>query len=353
MAEVPPIPRSISPRKAALHNIRVGDPLPDTLSGLLSGSPFVYTVAVPPPYFSGGHAHRRGGHQPQCFCVLAQDTWKISPRLVLDYGLRYELYTPITERAKRTSGLLFPLPPPGSSNSSSSIRSRAIASISMAWDPRVQLDWLAGQQIHLRAGGAITTIPPNLYQDNLLTGSTPFADLSPPHLGCRSAHPYGFQITPNELPLAYTPAGQRIFANGTKAVPGNTVMDLNRYQQILQRSRPAHLITPLTISCIYPGFGNAYLQTWTLGLERHFGNLVADATYIGTAAAKLPRQSFFNGYPGAGPSFAPYSQFDQAGNVIGGFGHREGHHQHGSLLLPCLADVAAGHGAPWRPWNPG
>ena len=30
--------------------------------------------------------------------------------------------------------------------------------------------------------------------------------------------------------------------------------------------------------------------------------------------------SFFNGYPGAGPSFAPYTQFDPAGNIIGGFG---------------------------------
>jgi hypothetical protein len=30
--------------------------------------------------------------------------------------------------------------------------------------------------------------------------------------------------------------------------------------------------------------------------------------------------SFFNGYPGAGPSFAPYTQFDSAGNITGGFG---------------------------------
>ena len=42
------------------HNIRAGDPLPDTLSGLLTGSPFVYTVAVSPPYFSWRPAHRRG-----------------------------------------------------------------------------------------------------------------------------------------------------------------------------------------------------------------------------------------------------------------------------------------------------
>ena len=79
-------------------------------------------------------------------------------------------------------------------------------------------------------------------------------------------------------------------------------------------------MSQLTINSVDPAFGNAYLQTWTLGLERHFGALVADATYIGTAAVGLPRESYFNGYPGAGPSFAPYTQFDQAGNIIGGFG---------------------------------
>jgi hypothetical protein len=79
-------------------------------------------------------------------------------------------------------------------------------------------------------------------------------------------------------------------------------------------------MSQLTINSVDPAFGNAYLQTWTLGLERHFGALVADATYIGTAAVRLASESYFNGYPGAGPSFAPYTQFDQAGSIIGGFG---------------------------------
>ena len=32
----------------------MGDPLPDTVSAFLSGSAFVYTVAIAPPDFSGG-----------------------------------------------------------------------------------------------------------------------------------------------------------------------------------------------------------------------------------------------------------------------------------------------------------
>jgi hypothetical protein len=156
--------------------------------------------------------------------------------------------------------------------------------------------------------------------DNSLTGSTPFVVY--PRLTSTPGAPisYGFQITSGELPLVYTPAGQNVFAHGTKAVPANTVVDLNRYQQDLAALSPGHQITPLTLTTISPAFGNAYLQTWTLGLERHFGDLVADATYIETAAAKLARESFLNGYPGAGPGFAPYTQFDSTGNVTGGFG---------------------------------
>jgi hypothetical protein len=306
--------------QSGMHNIRIGDPLPDTLSGLLSGSPFVYTLVVAPTYFSGGEHIGAAAINRNAFLFYAQDTWKISPRLVLDYGLRYELYTPVTERAKRTSGLAFSTTPTGVAQQFVINPQPGYRFNLDGLGPRVQLDWLAGYQIHVRAGGAITTIPPNLYQDNSLTGSTPFAIYPRLTSAPTGPIPYGFQITSAELPRVYTPQGQDIFANGTKAVHANTVMDFNRYQQDLAALSPSHRITPLNITAVYPGFGNAYLQTWTLGLERHFGDLVANATYIGTAAVRLARESFFNGYPGAGPSFAPYTQFDSAGNIIGGFG---------------------------------
>ncbi len=337
------------PSQSGQHDIHAGDPLPDTLSALLSGSPFVYTIAVAPTYFSGGPHIGATAINRNAAAFYAQDTWKLTPRLVLDYGLRYELYSPFSERAKRTSGLAFTKTPNGVEQTFVINPQPGYRFNLNGLGPRVQLDWLAGRQVHLKVGGAITTIPPNLFQDDQLTGSAPF--VINPRITSASAAPipYGFQITSSELPRAYTPQGNDIFANGTKAVAANTVLDVTRYQQDLAALSPTHQITPLNISSIDPAFGNAYLQTWTMGLERHFGDLVADASYVGTAAVKLARDSFFNGYPGAGPSFAPYTQFDPAGNITGGFGTENvvtstAHSSYHSLQTSLQENVA--HGGP-------
>ena len=50
------------------------------------------------------------------------------------------------------------------------------------------------------------------------------------------------------------------------------------------------------------------MYTWTLGLERKFGNLTADAAYVGTASEKLPHYTFPNAFAGASPGFAPHTR---------------------------------------------
>ena len=90
--------------QSGTHDIHIGDPLPDTLSALLTGSPFAYTRAVAPSYFSNGEKIGPAADSRSSFEAYAQDVWKVSPRIMLNYGLRYELYTPISEREKRGSG---------------------------------------------------------------------------------------------------------------------------------------------------------------------------------------------------------------------------------------------------------
>ena len=89
------------------HNINIGDPLPDTLSGFLSGSPFTYSVAVAPSFISTGEHMGPAAINRENYAWWVQDTWKVTPRLTLDYGLRWDMYTPISERAHRTSAIQF------------------------------------------------------------------------------------------------------------------------------------------------------------------------------------------------------------------------------------------------------
>jgi hypothetical protein len=303
--------------QSGTHNISPGDPLPDTLSSFLSGSPFAYTIAIAPPYFSNGMHIGPAAISRNGYNAYAQDTWKITPHFTLDYGLRWELYQPITERAHRTSGFLtvngaqeyVVNPQPGYKTDWN------------GWGPRVQAAWEVTNKLSVHVGGAITVVPPNIWQDNFLTGATPFSVY--PRLLSASVAPilYGFQITPSELPGTYTPQGANIFASGnTKSVPPNTVMDVNRYEQDVAALTPAHVVSDLNLTGIDRSFTNGTLYTWTIGLERKLGNLTADAGYVGTASEKLPRTSFPNAYPGADSAFAPHTMFDSSGNVTGGFG---------------------------------
>ena len=334
------------PSQSGTHNINPGDPLPDTLSGFLSGSPFAYSVAIAPPYFSNGEHIGPAAISRNNFNAYAQDTWKITPRFTLDYGLRWELYTPITERAHRTSGFL-------TTNGTQEFVINPQPGYQTDWKglgPRVQASWQVTSKLSAHAGGAITIIPPNIWQDNFLTGSTPFVVY--PRLLSQSNAPitYGFQITPSQLPNTYTPQGVNIFASGkTTTVAPNTVMDVNRYEQDVAALTPHGVVSALNLSGIDRSFTDGRLYTWTLGLERKIGNLTADASYVGTAAEKLPRYSFPNAYPGATPAFAPHTEFDSAGNVIGGFGVEnvivsDAHSTYHALQTSLSGTI--GHGGP-------
>ncbi|HEY1213343.1 MAG TPA: hypothetical protein VGE93_06890, partial [Bryobacteraceae bacterium] len=93
--------------RSGLNNIAAGTPLPDTLSALLTGSAFSYTLAVAPENFPQGDQIGVAAVSRYNINFFVEDTWRFSNRLVLDYGLRYELYWPITERAHRTAGVAF------------------------------------------------------------------------------------------------------------------------------------------------------------------------------------------------------------------------------------------------------
>jgi hypothetical protein len=331
--------------QSGTHDIQVGDPLPDTLSALLTGSPFAYTRAVAPSYFSNGENIGPAADSRSAFAAYVQDVWKLTPRLVLNYGLRFELYTPISERARRTSGF-YPTADGGQEfliNPQPRYRSAM-----NNWGPRVQVDYRFSDHLVGHVGGALTTIPPNIWQDNQLTGGLPFVFYPRVTAAVGTHLAYGFQITPDQLPPVYTPAGVNIYANGDpNDVPANTVVDIARLERDI--ASLSGQSSPLNVSAISRGFGNAMLGTWSLGLERSIGNITASATYVGTTAYKLARNSFPNAYPGATAAFARYTLFDPKGVPIGGFGTESeitpsSHSSYNALQLSATGQTK--HGGP-------
>lgn len=327
------------------HNINVGDPLPDTLSGFLSGSPFAYIVAVAPPGFSGGSHIGPAAINRSDYNFFVEDTWKMRSNLTLDYGLRWEYYSPISERAHRTGSFR-------TLNGRLDYVVNAQPGYSTTWNgwgPRVQVSWALNKSFTVHTGGAVTVIPPNIWQDNTLTGATPF--VAYPRRQSSSTVPlaYGFQITPSMLPTAYDLNGNNILANGTKNIAPNTPMDVDRYENDLANVTASGAVSALNLAGMDKNFGNGTLYTWTLGIERKISNLTADLGYVGTSAEKLPRISFPNAYPGATPAFAPYTEFNSAGDVTGGFGvmnvmTNDVHSNYNALQASLFGTVA--HGGP-------
>ncbi len=306
---------------SGLHDIQAGQQLPDTLSAFLLGSAFSYTVAVAPPQFPQGDQIGVAADSRYGLNLYVEDTWKISERFVLDYGLRYELYSPISERARRTAGVDFLSGPSGPVQEYLINPEPVYRWRGNNWGPRIRLNWQPSAGFWIRAGGALTTIPPNIWQDNLVTGAAPYVDY--PRITAAPGSPLliGTTITPADLPGVYTPSGVNILASGnSKAVPANTVWDVDRFEQSLAAKTSSHLISPLNENAMSQDFRNAYLGTWSLSVERSLRGVSLSSGYVGTAGIDLPAVNFPNGFPGASPAFAPYTQFNAAGQITGGFG---------------------------------
>lgn len=332
--------------QSGMHDVPSGSLLPDTVSGFLSGSPAAYTVAIAAPPFSNGSHIGPAAINRDSFAAFVQDTWKMTPRFALDYGVRWELYTPITERARRTASLL-------KANGVTEYVVNPQPSYQTdwkGWAPRIQGTWAATSRFQVHAGGGITIIQPNLFQDNYLTGGAPFA-VYPRLVGTQGAPvPYGFKITPSQLPVAVTPAGRPVVPSGNpKLIEPNTVMDVDLYEKQIAALGASGVVSDLNLNAVDRNFSNARLYTWTAGLERKVGSLTADANYVGSTSNHLPRVAFPNGFPYASPGFAPDTTFNSAGQVTGGLGVEQvitatAHSTYHALQTSLAGTVA--HGGP-------
>lgn len=311
------------------HNIQPGAPLPDALTGLLTATPYSYSITAAAAVTPTGNKFDEAAVRRQAYDFYFQDSWKFAPRWMLNYGLRYEINSRIKEAKHRTS-IAEPIGPDGQPTSYLTPGASLIYLYNpqpvypMDWGglgPRASLEFALTPRTTIHAGGAITTILPNLWQDNFVTGGIPlvFQPLITALPG--TFVPFHNTAVPLALPPAYTTSGQLLFPNNDSSnVSPNTQIDLQRFQSDLDALTPGNEVQLLTAAAISRSFRNGYIATSTLGVDHDFGILKFSAAYVNTAGVHLASVFSPNGYAGADPAYAPFTQFNSSGQAIGGFG---------------------------------
>jgi hypothetical protein len=316
------------PSASGQHDIQPGDPLPDSLTGLLTATPFSYGITAAASVTPVGDKFDEAAVRREAYNFYFQDTWKVNSRMSMSYGLRYDLNSRIKEAKHRTS-VAYPVDAAGNPTSFYApgaaqvflYNPQPVYPLNLnGWGPRVSLDYAVSKHTTLHAGGAITTILPNLWLENYVTGNFPL--VFQPLITALPDVPVPFQntVVPEILPPVYTTAGQPLFASGSANLPANIPIDLQRFQDDLAATTPGHEVQLFSVGVISRHFRNGYIGTFTAGVDHDFGSVKVSAAYVGTVGVDLASVESPNGYGGADPASAPFTQFNAQGHAIGGFG---------------------------------
>src|SRR5216110_256295 len=317
------------PSASGQNDIHPGDKLPDSLTGLLTATPYSFTVTAATSLTPKGNKFDEAAVRREAYNFYSEDTWKATARISLNYGFRYETNSRIHEAKHRTS-LALPVGPngepagylnPGATQIYVYNPQPAYAMDWSGWGPRLSVDFGLAKHTTLHAGGAVTTILPNLWLQNYVTGAFPF--VFQPLLIAQPGSPLNFQdsVATLSLPPVYTTQGGLLFASGSSSnVPANTPMDVQRFQNDLAALTPGNQVQLFTAISFDARFPNGFIATQTLGIEHELGSVKLRASYVGPAGVHLASVLSPNGYGGAEPAFAPHTQFHSAGQAIGRFG---------------------------------
>jgi len=228
-------------------------PASDPFANLLLGTPSTFTQG-------GGDFYR--GLRSRDMAAYAQDEWRVSSRLTLNYGARYEISTPFSEIGNRLNafapgqqsvvypnapvGILFPGDPGVPDTIAPIYYKGVVPRIGLAWDPDGSGKWA------IRSGYAIfyDTIA------NGVGGPLRVATQSAPWVTMR-------QVTGNNIGFVQ-PLGTSSFTTGVFTSPTN-------------------------LFTIGRDLKPPYAQDWNLSIQRKLGQEVLEVRYVGTKGTRLPR----------------------------------------------------------------
>jgi hypothetical protein len=226
----------------------------------LSNPSASFLFGQPVFFLQGGGDFSRGlrGH---AFDLYAQDTWKVTRRVTINYGLRYQVPSPYTEIHNRQNlwipgrqSTVFPTAPAGLLYpGDKGVPGGLIPTERNAFAPRVGVAWdLTG------SGKWLVTSAYGIFYDPYYTGQG--GPLQTPV----SAPPY-LQTPQINLPNFADPYNGHNPFNGSFA-------------------------QPMTLLTLNPSLRLPYAQDWNLNVEHAFGNdWLLQVGYVGTKGTKLPR----------------------------------------------------------------
>lgn len=251
-----------------------------------------------------------------------QDQWRLTPKVTINWGLRYDLATqPQVVGARLSNGLdlfkkdwiLGASQYPVACSSSSPVNPCIPGGIDSVpfhdhivlankrnfmnapnynnWGPRLGLAWQVTPVTVVRAGYGI-------YWDNL-SARTQSAQNDLEQIGW----PYttGFSGTANRLLADGTPPGGS----------GNPVTEINSVAGNFTTPLPAP--SPWTSSgwADQPDLQNPYSQQWNLDIQRQFGaNQMVSVAYVGSLDHDVPYTGYANAAPTASPNGTPAATID-------------------------------------------
>jgi hypothetical protein len=309
------------------HNINPGDLLPDTLSAFLTGTPSSYTRTIGGQGFSQGNRVAMNSIHRDAYNFYFLDNWHATPHLMVAYGLRYEVNSPMRVGDNRAQGALFfaqdgtklYYPTPGATQQWV-VNPDPVWNMDWnGWGPRLSLSWQAREKTMVHVAAGITTILQYPWPNVSVTNHFPYAVTISPSARPGSPIPFDDSVAPLAPPAIHTPQGALIDPAKSSQWAGNTPIDVVRFERELAALLPGNVIQPVQGSSTAQNFRNGYLNTYTLGIQQEILGLDVSASYIGLAGVHLQGTSYPNNYVGASPGFAPFAMFNAAGQIIGGF----------------------------------
>ena len=288
-------------------SLPVGYASPSPLISMMEGTDYQYERATTVPGFGPAGAGGGGvwwGLRRWTMAAFAQDDIKVTRRLTVNLGLRYEYASVPWEVGNRMAR----------PEDQGSLYGTFVVNPNPLWQadylagnfaPRIGLAADLGRKTTFRGGfGIFTNMIPTVHPDQDLV-NFPLASEN-----YMLNAPYSLTPFSIALPVLTSTSGQPIAANGnTKTIPKNTPVNLAPYAAILGN---------LFVDDPSDRMRNGYTINGNVTLEHEFpGNIAVSAAYVANNGVSLYNQWYPNAYSGAEPQYTPYS------NITPGLGEMQ------------------------------